>query len=70
LIGESPERLTLAECAQYSGWWMALELYTPEALPLRLIEALGRSSSACIAELHRRGLAPARFEYVQLTGSR
>jgi hypothetical protein len=66
LIGESPERLTLPECERYAGWWMALELYTPETLPLRLVEALGRSSTDCIAQLNKRGLAPANFEYVQL----
>ncbi len=66
LLGESPERLTLPEGKHYSGWWIALELYTPDTLPLRLIAALGQSSAECMDQIRTRGLAPSRFEYVQL----
>jgi len=66
LIGESPERLSLAEQESYRGWWMALEIYTPQTLPLRLIEALETTSAECIATLRRRGMDPAKFEFVRL----
>ncbi len=66
LIGASPDRLTLSEAAHYRGSWIALEIYTPETLPLRIIEAMGRSSADCILQLNGRGLNPARFEFVQL----
>ena len=64
LLGESPDRLTLPERETYAGWWIALEFYTPETLPLRVIEAMGCSSQECIEILRKRGLNPAQFEYI------
>lgn len=66
LIGRSPERLSLAERRRFAGLWVALELYTPETLPLRRIEAAGRNVSECARQLAARGLSPVNFEFVAL----
>jgi len=65
-VGESPDRLTLAEREQYEGWWIALEVYTPETLPLRAIEALAPSAEDCVGMLLKRELDPSCFEFIQL----
>lgn len=67
LLGESPDRLTLAERRAYAGHWIALEIYTPETLPLRRIEAIGPSALACAQALRTRGLDAARYEYNPIT---
>ncbi|MGD0497411.1 MAG: hypothetical protein ABSC23_03140 [Bryobacteraceae bacterium] len=66
LIGRSPERLSLSERIAFAGKYVAFEIYTPEATPLRLIEAAGDSAAACVRELKARGLDPARFEIVRI----
>ena len=66
-VGRSPERLTLAERFALAGKYVALEIYTPQAIPLRRIEAIGDSAGECLRELKARGLDPARFEFVRLT---
>lgn len=63
VIGRSPERLTLAERSQLAGWWVAYEVYTPQTLPLKRIEAVGRDVPACIQQLESRGLDPRQFEF-------
>jgi hypothetical protein len=65
-IGRAPERLTLAERLALTGKFIALEIYTPEALPLRRIEAIGDSVDDCVAQLIQRGHDPARFEFSRL----
>jgi hypothetical protein len=65
-IGVAPERLSLEEQIRLAGKLVALEIYTPEALPLRRIEAIGDSLEECIRTLTRRGLNPALFEFVRL----
>jgi hypothetical protein len=65
-IGRSPESLVLEERIALAGKFAALEIYTPETLPLRRIEALGDSLEACVKILHERGLDPRRFEFVRL----
>jgi hypothetical protein len=65
-LGRSPERLELSELAAWAGLVVALEIYTPETLPLRIIEAIGESAGECVAQLAARGLDPRRFEYVML----
>ena len=40
-IGRSPDRLSLDERRALIGKYVALEIYTPEDLPLRRIEAIG-----------------------------
>jgi hypothetical protein len=65
-IGRAPERLTLEERLALTGKFIALEIYTPEALPLRRIEAIGDSVEACVGQLIQRGHEPARFEFSRL----
>jgi hypothetical protein len=63
VIGRAPERLTLEERRQLAGWWVAYEVYTPQTLPLKRIEAVGRDVPACIMQLQSRGLDPLQFEF-------
>jgi len=65
-IGRAPERLTLEERNALAGKCVALEIYTPEALPLRRIEAIGDSVEECVRQLAARGLDPLQFEFVRL----
>ncbi len=67
VLGRSPERLTLEERFALAGKYAALEIYTPEATPLRRIEAIGDTVEDCIRELEQRKLNPLAFEYVRLT---
>ena len=66
-IGRAPEELTLEERFELAGKHIALEIYTPEALPFRRIEAIGDSMLECVEMLKRRGLDPRRFEFSRLT---
>ena len=61
-IGRPLESLTLAERWLLVGHWVALQIYTPELLPLRLIEAIGPSVSECLDQLKRRGLDQAQYQ--------
>jgi hypothetical protein len=65
-IGRAPERLSLEERLALVGKFIALEIYTPEALPLRRIEAIGDSVEECVRQLAARGHDPARFEFSRL----
>jgi hypothetical protein len=65
-IGRSPDALTLEERLELSGKFVALEIYTPDALPLRRIEAIGNSFEECIRQIRSRGLDPLRFEFTRL----
>jgi len=65
-LGRSPEQLSLEERARLARMSVALEIYTPETLPLRRIEAIGNSVEDCARMLQARGLDPRRFEYVRL----
>jgi hypothetical protein len=65
-IGRAPERLSLAERARLAGKYIALEIYTPETLPLRRIEAIGDSLAECVRMLKARGFDPRRFEFTRL----
>jgi len=56
----------LAEREDHVGRWVALEIYTPQTLPLRTIEAEGATQSECIAQLKSRHLDPTHFEYLLL----
>lgn len=66
-VGKPLDGLSLKERVALTGKWIALEVYTPETLPLRTIEACGDSSRECIRQLQGRGLDAARFEF-QLMG--
>jgi hypothetical protein len=63
LVGREPERLSLDEQNALAGKWIALEIYDPERLPLRRIEAVGDTVADCIRTLRARGLEPSRFEF-------
>jgi hypothetical protein len=58
--------LSLEERAALAGKFIALEIYTPDALPLRRIEAIGDSIEQCVKMLQDRGLDPRKFEYSRL----
>jgi hypothetical protein len=66
ILGRAPERLTLEEMHALAGKFIALEIYSPETLPARRIEALGDTVDDCIRELIARGLDPKRFEFTRL----
>ena len=65
-MGRSPDRLSLEERLALTGKYIALEVYTPEELPLRRIEAIGDSVGDCMRQLTARGLDPLRFEFSRL----
>jgi hypothetical protein len=65
-IGHFPEDLTLEERFALTGKIIALEIYTPDTLPLRRIEAIGDSVADCITQLRARGLDPVQFEFSRL----
>jgi hypothetical protein len=62
VIGRAPERLKLEEAIALAGQFVAIEIYTPEARPLRKIEAVAETPEDCIRELVSRGLDPRRYE--------
>ena len=68
-IGRSPDALSIEEHTELTGKYIALEIYTPAALPLRRIEAIGDSVEECVRMLKARGLDPLRFEYNRLRPS-
>ena len=65
-LGRNPDRLTLAERQALEGKYIALEIYSPETIPLRRIEAIGDSLAECLRTLRARGLDPQRFEFTRL----
>ena len=67
VIGRAPEQLSLEERTHFTGKYVALEVYTPEAAPFRRIEAIGDSVADCVRMLESRGLNPEQFEYSRLT---
>lgn len=62
-VGRPFEGLSLSERWQLAGAWIAIERYTPERLPLRVMEAVAPTAAACIEQLRVRGLDPARYEF-------
>jgi hypothetical protein len=62
MIGRPLESLTLAERWKWAGKWVALEMYSPQTVPLRNIEAIGNTATECVAVLKQRGLDPERYE--------
>ena len=65
-LGRNPDRLTLTERLALAGKYVAMEIYSPEALPLRRIEAVGDTLAECLRSLKSRGLDPLRFEFSRL----
>jgi hypothetical protein len=66
LVGRHPDTLSIGERRRFAGKWIAVEIYSPETLPLREIAAVGDSAADCAAQLHARGLDPSRFEYTPI----
>jgi hypothetical protein len=66
-LGRNPDRLTLEERSALAGKMIALEVYTPDTLPLRRIEAIGDTMADCIRMLKQRGLDPRHFEFSPLS---
>ncbi|MCU1235599.1 MAG: hypothetical protein JWP63_3566 [Candidatus Solibacter sp.] len=66
-LGRNPDRLTLEERMALAGKFIALEIYTPETLPLRRIEAIGNSMEECVKMLQSRGLNPRQFEFSMIS---
>ncbi|MCX6592196.1 MAG: hypothetical protein NTZ56_11785 [Acidobacteria bacterium] len=62
-LGLSPDVLSIAQRRALAGRWIALPVYDPHTLPLRLIQAIGSSPEECALALRSRGLDPALFEY-------
>jgi hypothetical protein len=58
--------LTPAERLALTGKYIALEIYSPEAIPLRRIEAIGDSLGECLRTLQSRGLDPRLFEFSRI----
>ena len=65
-MGRNPDRLTLEERRSLVGKYIALEIYSPQTLPLRRIEAIADSLAACMRMLKERSLDPGRFEFTRL----
>ena len=58
-LGRNPDRLTLEERMALAGKFIALEVYSPETLPLRRIEAIGNSMEDCVRMLQSAAWIPA-----------
>jgi hypothetical protein len=68
MIGRSPDLLTLSERKALAGKVIAMQVYTPQNLAERRIEAIAGTTEECIASLATRGLDPADFEFTRLRG--
>jgi hypothetical protein len=66
ILGRAPERLSLDEHHALAGKFIATEIYSPETLPLRRIEAIGDSVDDCIRQLTARGLDAKKFEFSRI----
>lgn len=65
-IGKSLDGLSVSERWKLAGLWMATELYSPQRLPLRVMQALGATAAECIRQLRARGLDPELHEYMPI----
>jgi hypothetical protein len=66
VLGRNPDRLSLTERLALGGKYVALEIYSPDTIPLRRIEAIGDSLAECLRSLKSRGLDPLNFEFTRL----
>ena len=77
LVGRPVDELSLSERLAYANRWIAFRIYTPPEkvthegtdlvdMRLRKIEAAGSSIEECLAEIRRRGLNPAEYEFTIL----
>lgn len=67
VIGKFPERLSLKERDALAGQWIAVELYNPQTLPLRVIKAVGETPVKVAKQLREAGEDPARYEFQWMT---
>jgi hypothetical protein len=65
-VGREPERLSIQERQALAGKWYALDVYTPQTIPLKRIEALGDSVEECARQLQLRGRNILQYEYTLL----
>jgi hypothetical protein len=62
ILGLSPEELSPAQRIEADGLWAAFRIYDPVSLPLRKIEAVGKTAAEALA-----GVEDARhYEAVKL----
>lgn len=66
-MGRAPDQLSIEDRTELTGKYVAQEIYSPESLPLRRIEAIGDSLEDCMRMLKSRGLNPMEFEYTRIT---
>lgn len=62
-LGKSLDGLSLDDKWKLAGCWMATELYSPQRLPLRIMQAIGPDAFACVRQLRAAGLNPELYEY-------
>lgn len=62
-LGKSLDGLRLDDRWKLAGSWMATELYSPQRLPLRIMQAIAASPAECIRQLRARGLDPELYEF-------
>jgi hypothetical protein len=65
-LGKSVDGLLLTDRLNLTGFWIATELYSPERLPLRIIQAIGSDPRDCAGQLRAKGLDPAAYHYEAL----
>ena len=79
LIGRRVEELSLSERLQYANKWVAFRIYTPTTekvmhddgveyvdVRLRRVEAAGDNVQDLVAQLRRKNLNPAEYEFTIL----
>jgi hypothetical protein len=66
IVGLAPEQLSLRQARASEGLWAAFRVYTPETLPLRKIEAVGKTAAEALAAAAARGGDARQFEAVRL----
>jgi hypothetical protein len=62
-IGKPVDGLSLKDRWAITGSWIATKLYSPQTLPLRIMEAVGPTAAACLKQLQQRGLDPTDYHY-------
>ncbi len=67
VIGKSIDALPLKVRWTLTGRWMAVELYSPERLPLRILAAVGDDARDCVAQLRANGVDPALYHFELIT---
>jgi len=77
LLGRHVDDLSLPERLQYANHWIAFQKYSPPKkvsegdvefpdMKVRVVEAAGASTQACITQLKSRNLDPTDYEFTIL----